>query len=523
MRQKLLVFVPTYNEHENVEKMCREVLSLGLSPDLVFMDDGSPDGTGEVLDRLAAEHSNVRVIHRQGKLGIGSAHLDGIRYAYDHGYDKLVTLDCDFTHSPADIPRMLDASGGHDITVGSRFLEKGSLPGWNLVRRCLTVFGHFLTRNLLAIECDASGAFRVYDLRHIPRELFDLITSRSYAFFFESLFTAVINGCSIKEIPIILPARTYGHSKMTLREAARSAMMLVRLRLERWINPGRFRVGRQAVLQPGLDDPQDWSAYWERKQNVSGLVYELVAAVYRRLIIKRNLDRALRGNFAKGAALLHAGCGSGQVDGELHERFSITAVDICPQALYLYSQNNPRARRIEHADILSLPYADESWGGVYNLGVIEHFTGDELRRMLREFYRVLQAGGKVLLFWPHRSSTSVLVLKVVHWALRKVFGRQEALHPPEISLLKDKREARQVLRECGLELCDYSFSMRDCFVQAIVVGRKPLAAAQVVVSSSRRVSSDVVGPSLHAARQTNLRRRAAKATIRISSQPCLHR
>ena len=115
--------------------------------DLLFLDDNSPDGTGQLLDDLAAKEPRLHVIHRAGKLGIGSAHLDGITWAYEHGYTRLVTMDCDFTHSPADIPRLLACADSAAIVVGSRWLQSGSLPGWSLFRRLLTGLGHFLTRS----------------------------------------------------------------------------------------------------------------------------------------------------------------------------------------------------------------------------------------------------------------------------------------------------------------------------------------------------------------------------------------
>ncbi|HUQ20773.1 MAG TPA: glycosyltransferase [Gemmatimonadaceae bacterium] len=239
---RTLIFIPTYNERENVENMARQLLELQLDADLVFMDDGSPDGTGEILDRLASEHTRLSVIHRSGKLGIGSAHKDGIAYAYDKGYDRLITMDCDFTHTPAEVLRLIENSHGYDVTVGSRYMRPDSLPGWNLFRRSLTGFGHFLTANVLGVAVDATGALRGYDLHRIPRELFDLVQSRGYAFFFESMFILVRNGFSVNEFPIELPARTYGSSKMTWREAGRSGVRLLKLRAASLATPERFRL-----------------------------------------------------------------------------------------------------------------------------------------------------------------------------------------------------------------------------------------------------------------------------------------
>jgi ubiquinone/menaquinone biosynthesis C-methylase UbiE len=177
-------------------------------------------------------------------------------------------------------------------------------------------------------------------------------------------------------------------------------------------------------------------------------------------------------NFSKGAIMLHAGCGSGEIDVNLHDKFTVTAVDISPQALKLYSQNNPKVHKIEHASIFALPYANESFNCVYNVGVMEHFTHDEIRQILKEFHRVLCPDGKVVIVWPHRWATSVFVLKIVHFVLKTVFQKREALHPAEVSLLKNKQEARKILQESCFELIDYSFNIKDLFIQAIVMGKK---------------------------------------------------
>ena len=246
MGDKLLVFVPTYNERGNVENMVRQLAGLGLDADLLFVDDGSPDGTGDVLDRLAAEVPRLHVVHRPGKLGIGTAHQDGIAWAYDRGYATLVTLDCDFTHSPADVPVLIAAAADVDLAVGSRHLRAGSLPGWSLWRRWLTRQGHRLTRSVLGLAYDATGAFRAYRLDRIPRGVFALVPSGGYAFFYESLFVLSVNGLRIAEVPIVLPSRVQGHSKMSVREALRSGLRVFGLRRADRRDPSRFRLPAEA-------------------------------------------------------------------------------------------------------------------------------------------------------------------------------------------------------------------------------------------------------------------------------------
>lgn len=237
---KTLIVTPTYNERENVRPMAEQIGALGLDADLLFIDDGSPDGTGGILDELAREHTRLRVLHRPAKSGIGSAHQDGIALAYSERYERLVTLDCDFTHSPGLIPAFLDRAESADVVVGSRYIESDSLPGWTVVRRALTAGGHLLTKSLLGISQDATGAFRAYDLTRIPQAIFGLVRSRGYSFFFESLLILARNGFGITEVPIKLPARTAGHSKMTLAEIQRSVTTLGTLCWASLTDPGRF-------------------------------------------------------------------------------------------------------------------------------------------------------------------------------------------------------------------------------------------------------------------------------------------
>ena len=212
--KKILVMIPTYNEKENVKKMCHDISMTGIAAEILFVDDNSPDGTGTVLDQLAKNLPRVLVVHRPGKLGIGSAHSYGIQWAYSHGYSHLITMDCDFTHSPYNIPDLLKFAEEYDVVVGSRHLLENSLSGWNVWRKFLTRTGHLLTKILLNIPYDATGAFRLYRTDQIPIEVFGLVSSTGYSFFFESLAILNLNKYRIKEIPIALPPRTYGHSKL---------------------------------------------------------------------------------------------------------------------------------------------------------------------------------------------------------------------------------------------------------------------------------------------------------------------
>jgi dolichol-phosphate mannosyltransferase len=466
---KTLIFIPTYEERENVGPMCEQILALGLDADLMFCDDASPDGTGAVIDALAAKHPRILAMHRKGKLGIGSAHLDGIAHAYESGYQRLVTMDCDFTHSPSDLPRMLAAKG--DLVAASRWKQAGSLPGWTPIRKGLTHFGHVLTKRMLGVTGDATGAFRVYDLERIPRRLFDLVTEHGYAFFFQSMFILQENGFRIAEVPIVLPARTYGHSKMSFVEVKRSVEQLAKLYLARQVNPAQFRLGREIDGCPS-GVAEDWDRYWEKKDRAGALAYDVVAAAYRNVFIKSNLTRVIREEFRPGARLLHAGCGSGQVDTRLHDFVDVTAVDISPQALKRYTRENPQVFDVRHADIRKLPFEDGAFDGVYNLGVVEHFEPAELGGLFSELARVVRPGGKVVTFWPHKLATSAMVLDGIHFVLNDVLAKDVHLHPPEPSRVASRKEAERTFADAGLDLVRYDFGARDLFVQAVAVGRR---------------------------------------------------
>ena len=478
---KLLIFVPTYNEADNVERLCRELTALKLGADILFCDDNSPDGTGTIIDRLASEFPHVRAIHRPGKLGIGSAHKEGVRYAYEHGYQTLLTMDCDFTHQPADVKRLLETakSSGRPVVIGSRYKEPDSLPGWNLMRRSLTYLGHFLTVSLLRLPHDATGALRIYQLNAIPQELFHRVESNGYSFFFESLLVLHRNGFAIEEMPIALPARTYGHSKMSFPETFRSVGRLLQLflaRHQRWDRCDCVPIPPIVGANVPLQDPQGWDSYWTESQDNTHRIYSFIAGVYRRLAIKRNLNYFIRKHFGPGARLLHAGCGSGQVDADLGREMHITAVDISLPALESYRRNNPQAEAVRHGNILNLSdLAGESFDGAYNLGVVEHFSEEEIVRILREMGRTLRPGGKLVIFWPHRRATSVFVLKLIHWLLnciRTRKGPQIRLHPAEISLLQSRHQAQQFVEKAGFKLIEYHFGLRDLLIQAVVVGCK---------------------------------------------------
>lgn len=477
MTKELLIFIPTYNERENVGAILGQLLALDLKTDILFVDDNSPDGTGILLDELAKDHPNVMVQHRAGKLGIGSAHKHSIAWAYEQGYTQLVTMDCDFTHSPEYIHQFIKLGKTADVVVGSRYLHQGSLSTWNARRRTLTHLGHWATGFFLGLPYDATGGYRLYRLDRVSRYFLTTVQSQGYSFFFESLFILHLNNYRIAEVPTNLPARTYGHSKMRFSDAVNSLSQLVHLFLGKLINRERFNIVEpfhpDEAKAKGLIDPQGWNDYWSRNDSKQAhLVYDLIAAFYRRFIIRPSLNKFIGGNFKPHSVLMHAGCGSGQVDKDIGQKFSIMALDISPVALGMYKKSNRNVRQLIHGSIFDIPLEAESVDGIYNLGVMEHFSEKEIKNILSEFHRVLTPQGRIVLFWPPKFGLSVMFLKSVHFILNDLLKKNVQLHPAEITHIASKKQATAILGNSGFSVKDYSFGLGDLFTHAIIVGEK---------------------------------------------------
>lgn len=486
MPKKVLIAIPTYNEKENVESLYKQLKQLGLSNDFLFVDDRSPDGTAAILDRLAAVDPAVHVLHRPGKLGIGSAHTDAIEWAYGNGYETLVTMDCDFTHQPADVPQFLNASSGADVVIGSRYANPKSLEGWNPLRKSLTHLAHFLTRTLLGMPYDATGALRVYRLRSIPKGLFSLVRSKSYSFFFESLYILYLNGYAIREIPICLPARTYGHSKMSWKDAGTSLKRLFETAL-------KTRLNRPSFVWDGAKRPAliaetpggEWDEYWSAQEKNKKKLYDTIAVFYRKFIIRPTLSHFIRKEFQRGSSVLHAGCGAGQVDTDVLAWANVTALDISPKALERYKSLHGDSARLCSGSIFELPFEEEQFDGIYNLGVMEHFTGEEIHRILGEFHRVLKKGGKIVLFWPPEFGLSVRALKAAHFILHRLLKKDVKLHPDEITRVLSEVHVKEILKKAHFEMTDYYFGVKDLYTHAVVIGRKAGVAPALQAVSAR--------------------------------------
>lgn len=241
--QNILIFIPTYNEKNNVNLIYGKIRSLIKDIDILFLDDASPDGTGKILDDISKKDQKVTVIHRNSKnKGIGSAHIEGINFAYSKSYDYLITMDCDLSHSPEFIIKFIEIKNNADVVVGTRFQNNNSIEDWNLYRKLLTKLGHLASVIFLGLPYDTTGAFRLYNLNKIDKSFLNLIKYKRYSFFFESLYILSYNKYKIVEIPITLPSRVYGESKQKFSDVFLGIRNLFSIFISRIIFSKKYKI-----------------------------------------------------------------------------------------------------------------------------------------------------------------------------------------------------------------------------------------------------------------------------------------
>lgn len=225
--ERLLVATATYNERDNLAELVSAVHAQVPAADVLVIDDNSPDGTGRLADELAGRDRRVRVLHRPGKLGLGTATLAAMRYAIEHGYELFLNLDADFSHPPRYLPAILAGMADHDVMIGSRYVPGGGSQDWPWARRFISRTVNLFVRLALRMPVrDASGAFRCYRVDLLKRAALDRVRSRGYSFQQEMLFRCHQAGARIGETPIIFENRKAGASKVNWKESVRSISML---------------------------------------------------------------------------------------------------------------------------------------------------------------------------------------------------------------------------------------------------------------------------------------------------------
>ncbi len=232
MSERALVIVPTYNERDNIARLIGQVLAQDPRLDMLVVDDGSPDGTGEIVERIVAQNSRVHLLQRPGKMGLGTAYLAGFKWALERDYAYVFEMDADFSHDPAHLPQFLEAIADADLVLGSRYREgKVTVVNWPITRLILSYAANIYARAVTGLPLyDATGGFKCF--RRVVLESIDLnaVRSNGYAFQIEMSFRAWRRRFRIVEIPIVFVDRTEGQSKMSRRIVREAIWMVWRLR-----------------------------------------------------------------------------------------------------------------------------------------------------------------------------------------------------------------------------------------------------------------------------------------------------
>ncbi len=236
---RIWVLLPTYNEAQSLERLVSAVRErLPGSSRVLIIDDNSPDGTGEIADRLAAEHADVEVMHRERKEGLGPAYIAGFRHALAGGAELVIQMDADFSHDPAYLPQLLRAADDADLVIGSRYVPGGGVTEWGRVRRLISRGGSAYARAALGVEVrDLTGGFKC--LRRDVLEAIDLddVNSIGYAFQVEMTYRTIRAGFRVVEVPIVFRDRREGSSKMSRRIVAEAIWRVPSLRMRRRPRP----------------------------------------------------------------------------------------------------------------------------------------------------------------------------------------------------------------------------------------------------------------------------------------------
>ncbi len=230
---RALIVVPTYNERDNVAEVVERFLAIAPEVELLFVDDASPDGTGEVIDAIGAANGRVHVLHRAGKLGLGTAYLDGFHWGLERGFDYLLQMDADFSHDPRYVPEMLRlARDGADMVIGSRYVEGGGTENWGLGRQLISRGGGLYARTILGVKIrDLTAGFICWRRGALERLDLGAIRSNGYSFQIEMKYRAVQAGLRVVETPIVFADRRVGTSKMSRKIFLEALGMVWKLRL----------------------------------------------------------------------------------------------------------------------------------------------------------------------------------------------------------------------------------------------------------------------------------------------------
>jgi dolichol-phosphate mannosyltransferase len=235
---RTLIIIPTYNELENLPPLLKEIFSYAPTSDILIVDDNSPDGTGALADTMSAENPRIHVLHRTGKLGLGTAYIAGFHYAIIHDYDAAFEMDADFSHDPRYLPDFLEKIEHADLVIGSRYIPGGSTPNWSFTRRMISGCGNLFARVVLRMPIhDCTAGFRCYRRTVLERIGLDTIQSQGYGFQVEMGYRVQKYGFTIVETPIVFMDRRVGKSKMSRKIVLEAFTYVLRARFSKLPQP----------------------------------------------------------------------------------------------------------------------------------------------------------------------------------------------------------------------------------------------------------------------------------------------
>lgn len=229
---KALVIIPTYNEAENVEDILQKTLKVSPDVEVLVVDDNSPDGTGDIVEKLSKGNPRIHLLRRPDKMGLGSAYIAGFKYAIKNGYQRVIEMDADFSHDPEDIPRFLELAKEYDLVIGSRYTDGISVVNWPLKRLLLSYFANIYARIVTGVPInDLTGGFKCFNRKVLEAIDLKKIMSDGYAFQIEMNFHAWKKGFRVKEMPIVFIERRAGHSKMSKKIIWEALWLVWKLRI----------------------------------------------------------------------------------------------------------------------------------------------------------------------------------------------------------------------------------------------------------------------------------------------------
>jgi dolichol-phosphate mannosyltransferase len=264
---KTLIIIPTYNEKENLPSLVEAIFSYAPKTDILIVDDNSPDGTGNLADEIHEQDPRVLVMHREGKLGLGTAYIAGFKYAIAHGYDAAFEMDADFSHDPRYLPNFLSAIESADLVIGSRYIQGGSTPNWSWLRRFISgggnIFARFMLVGMMPIH-DCTAGFRCYRREVLENIGLDTVQTQGYGFQIEMAYRVMKHNYKIVETPIVFMDRREGKSKMSKKIFFEAFTFVLRTRFGTPSHDAKATPTTQEISTPTNDAVEEVSSVMQK-------------------------------------------------------------------------------------------------------------------------------------------------------------------------------------------------------------------------------------------------------------------